>query len=144
MQIQISWLLQKPTDLDLHCLLRQDMSCSAREGLKCFLPPSVKQSTLQGKNLIRFWYRASRMEDLPACSNGSSRLTFDLLSAWLNLLPYIYGKLLDADSPTPPLSPPPPPPPTPMFSALAPGLPFSIQRAKANKTEAFWLCSLTV
>ena len=34
MQIQISWLLQKPTDLDLHCLLRQDMSCSAREGLR--------------------------------------------------------------------------------------------------------------
>ena len=32
-QIQISWLLQKPTDLDLHCLLRQGMSCSAREGL---------------------------------------------------------------------------------------------------------------
>ena len=26
---------QKPTDLDLHCLLRQGMTCSAREGLKC-------------------------------------------------------------------------------------------------------------
>ena len=25
---------QKPTNLDLHCLLRQDMSCSAREGLR--------------------------------------------------------------------------------------------------------------
>ena len=33
-QIQISWLLQKPTDLDLHSLLRQGMSCSARDGLK--------------------------------------------------------------------------------------------------------------
>ena len=33
MLIQIGWLLQKPTDLDLHCLLRQGMSCSAREGL---------------------------------------------------------------------------------------------------------------
>ena len=33
MLIQVSWLLQKPTDLDLHCLLRQGMSCSAREGL---------------------------------------------------------------------------------------------------------------
>ena len=31
--MQISWLLKKPTDLDLHCLLRQGMSCSAREGL---------------------------------------------------------------------------------------------------------------
>ena len=29
-----SGLLQKPTDLDLHCLLRQGMPCSAREGLK--------------------------------------------------------------------------------------------------------------
>ena len=35
MQIQISWLiLQKPTDLALHCLLRQGSSCSAREGLR--------------------------------------------------------------------------------------------------------------
>ena len=34
MQIQISWLLKKPTDLNLHCLLRQGMSCSAREGLR--------------------------------------------------------------------------------------------------------------
>ena len=25
--------LKKPTDLDLHCLLRQGMWCSAREGL---------------------------------------------------------------------------------------------------------------
>ena len=24
----------KPTDLDLHCLLRQGMSCAAREGLR--------------------------------------------------------------------------------------------------------------
>ena len=39
MQIQISWLLQKPTDLDLHCLLRQGTSCSAREGLNIWTPP---------------------------------------------------------------------------------------------------------
>ena len=32
-QILISWLLQKPTDLDLHYLLGQGMSCLAREGL---------------------------------------------------------------------------------------------------------------
>ena len=29
--MQISWLL--PTDLDLHCLLRQGVLCSAKEGL---------------------------------------------------------------------------------------------------------------
>ena len=28
---------KKPTDLDLHCLLRQGMSCSAREGLRLHL-----------------------------------------------------------------------------------------------------------
>ena len=33
MQIQISWLLQKPADVDLHWLLRQGLSCSARIGL---------------------------------------------------------------------------------------------------------------
>ena len=30
MQIQISWLLQKPTDLDLHCLQRQDIAGFSR------------------------------------------------------------------------------------------------------------------
>ena len=39
-QIQISWLLQKPTDLDLHCLLRQGMSCLAREGLRKIFEPA--------------------------------------------------------------------------------------------------------
>ena len=33
MQIQISWLLQKPTDLDLHCLQRQGNPGSAGQGL---------------------------------------------------------------------------------------------------------------
>ena len=41
MQIQISWPLQKPTDLDLHSLLRQGMSCSAREGrVNCLQKPT--------------------------------------------------------------------------------------------------------
>ena len=34
MQIQISWLLQKPTDLDLHCLQRQVYPGSAGQGLR--------------------------------------------------------------------------------------------------------------
>ena len=33
MQIQISWLPKKPTDLDLHCLLKHSMSFLVREGL---------------------------------------------------------------------------------------------------------------
>ena len=34
MQVQISWLLQKPTDLDLHCLQNRVYPVSARQGLK--------------------------------------------------------------------------------------------------------------
>ena len=33
-QIQISWLLQKPTDLDLHCLQSRAYQGSAGQGLK--------------------------------------------------------------------------------------------------------------
>ena len=33
-QIQISWLLQKPTDLDLHCLQRQDISGFSKTRIK--------------------------------------------------------------------------------------------------------------
>ena len=33
MQIQINWLLRKPTDLALHCLLRQGIAGSAGSGL---------------------------------------------------------------------------------------------------------------
>ena len=36
-QIQISWLLQKPTDLDLHCLQRQGMSRFSRTKVKLLL-----------------------------------------------------------------------------------------------------------
>ena len=34
MQIQISWLLKKPTDLDLHCLQNRVYPGSAGQGLK--------------------------------------------------------------------------------------------------------------
>ena len=34
MQIQISWLLKKPTDLDLHCLQNRIYPGSAGQGLK--------------------------------------------------------------------------------------------------------------
>ena len=36
MQIQISWLLKKPTDLDLHCLQRQGISGFIRTRVKYF------------------------------------------------------------------------------------------------------------
>ena len=37
MQIQISWLLKKPTDLDLHCLQRQVISGLSRTRVKHFV-----------------------------------------------------------------------------------------------------------
>ena len=42
-QIQISWLLQKPTDLDLHCLQRQSISGLCRTRVKLTLPFSLFQ-----------------------------------------------------------------------------------------------------
>ena len=36
-QIQISWLLQKPTDLNLHCLQRQDISGFSMTRVKLYL-----------------------------------------------------------------------------------------------------------
>ena len=38
MQIKISWLLQKPTDLDLHCLQRQGISRFSRTRDNYFAP----------------------------------------------------------------------------------------------------------
>ena len=42
MQIQISWLLKKPTDLDLHCLQRPNISGFRRTRVKS--PSSVSDS----------------------------------------------------------------------------------------------------
>ena len=52
MQIQISWLLQKSTDLDLHCLLRQGMTFSAREGLRETATFSGEKTLAQGTCLF--------------------------------------------------------------------------------------------
>ena len=53
MQIQISLLLQKPTDLDLHCLLRQGMLCLAREGLNAL--SATFDKTERMRRLIRIF-----------------------------------------------------------------------------------------
>ena len=53
-------LVQKPTDLDLQCLLRQGMSCSAREGLnslhfkvhKCLRSASSVASSLVSNQIL--------------------------------------------------------------------------------------------
>ena len=48
MQIQISWLLQKSTDLDLHCLQRQGYLGSAGQGL---ITPFVDTTILSMKEV---------------------------------------------------------------------------------------------
>ena len=72
MQIQISWLLQKPTDLDLHCFHRQGISWFSRTRVNTnftliFFPLAVQKMGLKhqqqtyttlsmlGKNFNR-WY----------------------------------------------------------------------------------------
>ena len=54
MQIQIIWLLQKPTDLDLNCLLRQGMLCSAREGLSLIWTVTVNRKNDSRKYMCLF------------------------------------------------------------------------------------------
>ena len=44
-QIQISWLLQKPTDLDLHCLQDWVYPGSAGKGLKDWAAPYKNESS---------------------------------------------------------------------------------------------------
>ena len=46
MQIQISWLLQKPTDLDLYCLQMQGISGFRRTRVKPTAPNMNKQIIL--------------------------------------------------------------------------------------------------
>ena len=53
MQIQISWLLQKPTDLDLHCLKRRVHPGSAGQGLNL-----NSKTQNDGKNSILLPLRA--------------------------------------------------------------------------------------
>ena len=46
MQIQISWLLQKHTDLDLHCLQRQSTSGFSRTGVNLLLALKNKKGSI--------------------------------------------------------------------------------------------------
>ena len=87
MQIQISWLLYKPADLDLHCLLRQGMSCSAREWLIYFnkyannqTTPNPQDTCITSTKYINFvdlyictlWFQGNILEDETAIKILSS------------------------------------------------------------------------
>ena len=83
MQIQISWLLQKPTDLDLHCLQRQGISGFSRTRVKYqFLRSAESQSlpftepitTAANKIEIFFFYLFSEEMRLDiSCELSASR-----------------------------------------------------------------------
>ena len=55
MQIQISWLLLKPTDLDLHCLERQGVSGFSRTRLRHAKIDSFKIQ-MYGKEKRHHWF----------------------------------------------------------------------------------------
>ena len=52
-QIQISWLLQKPTDLDLHCLQRRGISGFSRTRVKCTVKLCWWQSQTEAFSAIK-------------------------------------------------------------------------------------------
>ena len=61
--------MQKPTDLDLRCLLRQGMSCSAREGLRTMddtimIKCQIKMTTLVKTVLVYVYYGITVDPDL--------------------------------------------------------------------------------
>ena len=59
-QIQISWLLQKPTDLDLHCLQNRVHPGSAGQGLKKSWNCSNRKSKMAA--ILKICYFASSPE----------------------------------------------------------------------------------
>ena len=60
MQIQISCLLQKPTDLDLHCLQNRVYSGSAGQGLKY---PALENKHF-GEKFDQNWLRDKKVFDI--------------------------------------------------------------------------------
>ena len=72
MHVQISWLLQKPTDLDLHCLQRQGISGFSRtrvthkstfsEGNKyCVFLPHLNAGKIDLKPLVSYTTDCSKV-----------------------------------------------------------------------------------
>ena len=53
MQIQISWLLQKPTDLDLHCLQKQGISWFSRTRVKWQYATNIKTLQFEKYNTLK-------------------------------------------------------------------------------------------
>ena len=84
MQIQISWLLQKPTDLDLHCLQRQGIyPGSAGQGLIILLEHHRKGSLIHTSELchVKMYFHSynadSKGPDLPAHLQSAKGIGLD-------------------------------------------------------------------
>ena len=60
MQFQISWLLQKPTGLDLHCLQRQ--------GISGFSRTRVKKRMVRSKGIWSIYFPASSQQNTSTIS----------------------------------------------------------------------------
>ena len=83
MQIQISWLLQKPTDLDLHCLQMQGISGFSRTRVK------VNGYKFKGDNSVTIVYPPFSMHHVLI----NSHFTPVWFYVWLKTFMQIYFKI---------------------------------------------------
>ena len=70
MQIKINWLLQKPTDLDLHCFQRQGISGFSRTRVNCYL-----WATSKGDDKLMIFFSKQTY----SCFLGKIRKIFQML-----------------------------------------------------------------
>ena len=68
-QIQISWLLQKPTDLDLHCLQNRVYPGSAGQGLTLKVPFKTTADIIL--NLFLFYFTEKKLGFHILCESAS-------------------------------------------------------------------------
>ena len=90
-QIQISWLLKKPTDLDLHCLQRQCISLFSRT--------RVKNECIQGRCVIELLpARTEKFYHVYNIFQHAHRRTYDISGiqnyedSGIMMLPFDYTK----------------------------------------------------
>ena len=103
MQIQISWLLQKPTDLDLHCLQRQGISGFSRTGVKmseCLGLMVVLFITFVKMNYILFFGERKSVNHLSLNYNVFISSDHKLILLLCNVTDVIYNEITMDDSKT--------------------------------------------
>ena len=90
MQIQISWLVQKPTDLNLHCLQRQGISGFSRTSVKMLFNwnntvswkaplvrityfPCLIESEFRGRRRRTCWAKSHRSHNLNVVNSFAAK-----------------------------------------------------------------------